>query len=566
MSKAVSRITEMQPARTEMQGAKPGIHGMVYLKLVGIVLVALGVRLWLLTGFYGSDDLVYGGAVFSILQGDWNPRGYIGSLRYGMNVPIAASVWLFGGSEYAYALYPLACSLINIVLVWRLGKILFDESTGLIAAVLMAFCPLDIIWSGRIQADAPLMMWMSASALAFLEGCRRQDPLNRSLLCLLSGLFLGLGYTTKNVAIFLGPLFLFCLILRRAKWKDCVTAGCGFLIVAGMESLFFSLQTGDPFYAFTVQAQFNRRVVEMATEFTTSIFAYPYWALLAFQHSGFTFHLTLWLALLYWLRRARRSDAERANVTFLVAWLSLLLFFLTFYVMSWSPFMLIWKQANYMLMFVPPAVLLGACFVGLLTKPMRWVFMLAFVLSSVGFAHIEHEILAAESFNARATARFYAREAKGAPLYCGLRDCGVVMLFTEFKFRNALASYENPYGNLSAIADLARVQSGYVSVNPRWLKRSWGSLSESNRNLLATPPPAWRLVARFMHRSSGILNLADTATSRLAELGWLSPDRSASLHARLRDAIAPGPVDIYRVVATQSGNSSAAVRSRAVVP
>ncbi len=239
MSKAVSRITEMQPARTEMQGAKPGIHGMVYLKLVGIVLVALGVRLWLLTGFYGSDDLVYGGAVFSILQGDWNPRGYIGSLRYGMNVPIAASVWLFGGSEYAYALYPLACSLINIVLVWRLGKILFDESTGLIAAVLMAFCPLDIIWSGRIQADAPLMMWMSASALAFLEGCRRQDPLNRSLLCLLSGLFLGLGYTTKNVAIFLGPLFLFCLILRRAKWKDCVTAGCGFLIVAGMESLFF---------------------------------------------------------------------------------------------------------------------------------------------------------------------------------------------------------------------------------------------------------------------------------------------------------------------------------------
>jgi Dolichyl-phosphate-mannose-protein mannosyltransferase len=518
------------------------------LKIICILLLALAVRLWLLTGFYGSDDFVYADAVSKILNGDWRPFAYIGSVRYGFNLPLAFTIRVFGASEYGYTLYPLFTSLVNILLVWSLGSRLFENSNaGLAAAFLMAVCPLDVIWSGRIQPDAPLMMWMTASVLCFVEAGAAKESSLRSWLGFLAGLCLGIAYTTKNAALFLSPLFAYSWATRRAMLRDLVFLSAGFLVIFAAESSLFWAQTGNPLFAFTLQAQFNHRAADAGTEFITSVFAYPYWAFLALQHSGLTFYLLVGSFISFLAKDITEPIQIRENLKLVAAWLVCLLGFLTFYVMSWNPFKLIWKQSNYMLMFMPPVVLLTAYFIQTWGSYARSLVLVAVAFSSILFAHMEREVLAAESYNARATAEFFAKISGKESLYCGARDCGVVTMFMRFRNRDRLVPYDNPYGNARTIANLSEVRTGYVAINTRWLRRSWNSVSPANQILLTDPPSTWRLQAEFRHSARGIMSFGTALVSYMEIHGGMPRKWTASLQAKIRDAVFPGPVRIYRI-------------------
>src|SRR5690242_2801074 len=66
-----------------------------------VVLGALVVRIVLFTGLFGSDDVIYIDRALAVLHGEFSGKStYTGALRYGMNLPMAVFMGLFGASEF----------------------------------------------------------------------------------------------------------------------------------------------------------------------------------------------------------------------------------------------------------------------------------------------------------------------------------------------------------------------------------------------------------------------------------------------------------------------------------
>ncbi|ALA59767.1 ArnT family glycosyltransferase [Nitrospira moscoviensis] len=522
--------------------------------LLSLIVLAAGViRVYFMTGFQGTDDLIFAKVAHNIAHGNLTPGTYIGTLRYGFNLPLAAATVVLGFNEFALTAYPLIASLATIVILYFLGEHLFGRAVGLLAATLTAFCTLDVIWAGRIQADAPLLMLMTWSCLLFLKAINRKEDMRAAnRLLFMSGVLLGVGYTTKNVAIFLWPLFAFlawyCAIgLFRLLW-----AASGFLAVFAAESAFFLWQTGDPLYTFTVQALHNKKVAAIVSagsseDLLSWPLAYPYWAFFGLQHVGLTFYLAAVAYAGYLLVRNTSMPVATRPVVVLLAWFLSVLAILTFYVMSWDPFVLIWKQPNYMLMFLPPVLILTAAW--LMAMPLKWrsVAVACYAGTSLLFAGVEREVLAAESANARAAAQWYLEEGREQPVYCGVRDCGMVAMFTHYGDESKLIPYDDPFRNVAHVVDLSRARSGAVVVNQHWLKRSVESISHENRRLIASPPSDWKLIRVFKHESHGVLYWGTKLLLEGAERGWAPQPFVRLIERKVREAVEPDPLRIYQV-------------------
>lgn len=141
--------------------------------LAGILLVALAVRLWnfvgLASGDPQDDGIYYGNALTLAREGPvyldrlrlrpsdglYNPVAQF-DVRPLVTFPIAAAFVLFGPGELAAVAWPLACSLATVLLAYLLGRDVADRPTGLLAALVSATSPLDVVTGTRILSDAPL--------------------------------------------------------------------------------------------------------------------------------------------------------------------------------------------------------------------------------------------------------------------------------------------------------------------------------------------------------------------------------------------------------------------------
>ena len=523
--------------------------------VAAILFIAGAIRLYFLTGFQGTDDLVFAKVAYNVAHGNLTPGTYIGTLRYGFNFPLAAATNIFGFNEYSLALYPLVTSLISIFGVYLIGEQLYGREVGVTAALLLAFCPLDIIWSGRIQADAPLLMFMVLSCVAFFRAMKRTgDGRMVQWLFFASGVLLGLGYTTKNVAIFLWPLFVFLAWYGSIGLRHLACVVGGFLAIFSAEAAFFFWQTGDPLYTFTVQSLHNKKVADMVLTGATSDLiswplAYPYWAFLGFQHVGLTFYLAAFAWAVYIFRKAPVNPEHSWANRVLLVWFVSLLLILTFYVMSWKPFVLIWKQSNYILMFLPPILLLTAyCLRGMPTN-WRAVLIIVYASTSLLFAGVEREVLAAESSNARAIARWYLEEGRGRTLYCQVRDCGMVSLLSGYEVESKMTPYDNPFLNLSGTADLASVRHGIVAIDKHLLKRSREAVSIRNQKIIESPPTEWKLMKVSKHETYGVLYWGRRVVAEMGRHGAVPQSVVNFVDLKVREAVEPDAVSIYEVEA-----------------
>lgn len=145
------------------------------LALAGLLTIALAIRLAFYTGFFGSDEVTYVANAYRLLDGDWQVSSYVGSNRYGMNLPLAAMAFLFGRHEMIANAYPLLCSLGEVALVFHFGRQLLGLRAAVLAALLLALLPLHAHYAGRPMADAPLALMITASFLFFWHGERNGD-------------------------------------------------------------------------------------------------------------------------------------------------------------------------------------------------------------------------------------------------------------------------------------------------------------------------------------------------------------------------------------------------------
>ena len=76
-------------------------------KLALVLGLAVVVRLLFFRGLFPSDDLVYFTRGLEISKGIWTSSDYVGSIRYGTNIPLGIALALFGPSLFSAALAPL---------------------------------------------------------------------------------------------------------------------------------------------------------------------------------------------------------------------------------------------------------------------------------------------------------------------------------------------------------------------------------------------------------------------------------------------------------------------------
>ncbi len=137
-------------------------------------------------------------------------------LGYALFVSIA-------GDGYFVRLFPILAGIITILLVFYLGKTLYNRNVGIIAALLMAVSKYHIYGSQLIDVDGSFLpLFATATILMFVLYKKRSSMYNSTVAArkylLLALLFFGLCIFTKLLAgIILVPIILYSIYYDREK-------------------------------------------------------------------------------------------------------------------------------------------------------------------------------------------------------------------------------------------------------------------------------------------------------------------------------------------------------------
>jgi dolichyl-phosphate-mannose-protein mannosyltransferase len=147
---------------------------------------------------------------------------YVSALLYGV----------LGESEFAGLQVMTLFYLILVLSVYATGKMLFGDWEGLIAAWLIASCPIVIRYSHMFMLDLPLASMVALSLYLLI----RTDSFKQRMASLAFGLALGAGMLTKwTFPLFILVPFLFTSIpaLRRSAWRRWQVTSCILSLLVG---------------------------------------------------------------------------------------------------------------------------------------------------------------------------------------------------------------------------------------------------------------------------------------------------------------------------------------------
>jgi len=187
-------------------GSESGWRRLAY----GLVLGAVALRLI----YFGQVELLPEEAYY------WNYARHL-DLSYLDHPPMVAwlirtGTLLFGDTAFGVRLGALCCGLVASIYIYRLTRNLFDESSALIALVLMQLLPFCFFAGLMMTPDAPLTAAWTA-ALYYLE---RALVGGRARAWWGAGVALGLGLISKYTIAMLVPAALIFMILdpQARRW------------------------------------------------------------------------------------------------------------------------------------------------------------------------------------------------------------------------------------------------------------------------------------------------------------------------------------------------------------
>lgn len=367
-----------------------------------LMVVAATLRIFFYTGYFGSDEVTYIGSAFKILQGDWSVSQYVGANRYGVNLPVAAFAYLFGQNEFAANLYSLLCSLGEIALVFYFGRLMLGLRVTVLATMVLIVIPLHVHFAGRIMADSPLALMITASFLFFWNGERRGNKIS----FLIAGLVAGLSFWVKQATIIYLILFIFYpIVFQRWNWKW-IWMLVGFSLAVASNMVLFWELTGTPFYLFqAVESRWGSSFPEVSSFEQSPIYYFVY-LFSKIWHTWLAAYLAVVAVGIWWVRRRSLHRLENDSLQFIMFWAGGMLTVFSLLVVSWNPLIFIPKQTNYMLMFVAPLALLAGYALAHLRGVIFWVAIGVVVLPSTMLAGMEQNAVHVFTANSKAAVKF----------------------------------------------------------------------------------------------------------------------------------------------------------------
>ena len=502
------------------------------LAVSALLLFAAALRALTYTGFFGSDEVTYTEFAFKLLHGDWTVDPYVGANRYGINLPVALFGLLFGQNEFGAAFWSLACSVAEVGLLAWAAMRWFGLRTGIVAGVLLATLPIHVAYAGRLLADAPQALCISASFVLFFEGERRGSA--RAFF--FAGVAAGLVFWIKQVTLFYLLVFLtYPLLFRRfdVKWVWMVL---GFAATIAIHLPFFAALTGDPLYlVHALRARRSSGFLESGLADGSMVDGPAFYLDYLFINIYQTWLLGPLFVIGCWL--GSRDAASGPMFRRALLWALGLVAALSVLPISFAPLVFVPKQTNYMLMFVAPLCLVAALAFERLSAPrLTWALGLGLLLPSLALALLQQASVRVFTANSQAAVEF-ARARPDVALYA------TTNAFRAATFRNLVEPARPPVriGSMDDLAAAPADRDRLVILDTQ----TWAWASREPIRRLQDVPACWQ-------RESTLTPLADGAGVRLAATTASLLEAApalASVTARLRALTAPAPAFVYRLPA-----------------
>ena len=143
---------------------------------------------------------------------------------------LGAIIFKLGLSALTFKfLFVLIPTVLNVFVIYLLGKEMFNKKTGIIAAFIMAVFWSIIFWTARFHPDSLALLLQLLAIYFFWVGfVKNKSKIKFSILI---GLFIGLAFLVKIQALLLFPIFGIFIILSE-KFKFLKKKEYWFLLIA----------------------------------------------------------------------------------------------------------------------------------------------------------------------------------------------------------------------------------------------------------------------------------------------------------------------------------------------
>lgn len=249
-------------------GSRPRFALQVVLVIAIVIALRVVFFVGLVSGDPQDDGVYYGNALALAKDGPRYldryrnlPREFVANPIDQFNVrplvtyPTAMLFRSFGEGEVVAVAWPFVCSVGLALVIIGLGTTLCDRNVGLLAGVLFAFYPLDVIDATRILSDVQVGLCTASALLCAVQGIKRQ---NRALF-LLSGVLAAAG-GLANARALLGLVALLCCLAvqRQVRWRHLAAVLLGSAVVFAAESATYFALVGDPLLSWRINAGANQ--------------------------------------------------------------------------------------------------------------------------------------------------------------------------------------------------------------------------------------------------------------------------------------------------------------------
>lgn len=324
-----------------------------------LILVSIGLQAYFLNPPVISDQLDY----FFHANSFFNKPLAIThrSMRLGLIIPTAVLIKIFGYSEAAYYAMSFIGMAALVAGTYLIARYLFSRTTAILSAVLIMAMP-NVLWeSGHLLPDIP-GAGIAVLAFGLLAAANPDGGKNNKRTAHWTnfgvGLLLGWAYLIREFVLFIFPMVIILLWIRRRPFSDLLLVMLGAVLMASIEWVYCAYFYGNPFTRFiSVQPRgtagsINRDIYQVVT----------YLPRLINKYNGHVYNLMLFLSLAV---NCYQSLKGRKENLFLLIWfvsgfLLLTLTGLLPVILDWPDTVLLRLHLfRYWMIIVPPLVIGG---------------------------------------------------------------------------------------------------------------------------------------------------------------------------------------------------------------
>jgi len=369
------------------------------------------------------------------------------------------------------------------ILLW---KRIFDVKTGLLAAFILSFFPLDVEYSTRIMGDVQVGFFTALSVFMFFLA----ESNKKKFFYFLAGIFTGLAYLVKLYGLLPLIFFLVCFIHKTIKNKridfNFAYIIFGLLVILVIEGLFYYSKTKDFFLRLHKEFNYYAQKERLAYEFNTNLEHYPH-VMISPNNRYFglfyIFEIFSMMILLF----------KRSEYTFLLIlwWLSFFLY-MQYGTMSYKEYIPMHRLDRHLTILSIPSILILSVFLSELMKKSIDKKILSFIMIVLVFIPSLFLIEKIYSYNIASTIDIklvyeFLKERELRKVYSDAGTIGHLRFYFEFQ-RN---DYLKP---IDWVRDCNELRDSFVIINATrgWLE--FKPFISSLPDCVINPPSNWQLI------------------------------------------------------------------------